>query len=228
MFEQAYGLPKPEPQEQLPKNGLAPNSPFLKAIFMLQTVLCTTALILCLILKYFAGDLYTVVCSFYRQNIAANANIEEVIETSSAAVTPAFCSADTLQKNMLFYNPMPGTVTSGFGYRTDPFTGAHSFHSGYDIGAAEGTAVCAAMGGQTEIAALSNGSYGNYVVIKNGAVKTLYGHLKTLTVAAGETVTAGQPIGQCGSTGRSTGAHLHFEIQISGQPIDPAPFLNLL
>lgn len=227
MFEQAYGLPEDPTSKTEVKNSAPPENRFLKAIFLMQTALCALALILCLVLKYFAGDLYSTARDFYRQNIATKANLEEVLETGSAATAQTFCNI-ALPQSCILLAPMQGTVTSGFGYRADPLTGTHSFHSGYDIAAAEGTAVCAAISGKAKIAALSNSSYGNCVIIESGAIRTLYGHLKTVKINTGDSVTAGQQIGECGSTGRSTGPHLHFEIQIGAHPIDPAPFLKLL
>jgi murein DD-endopeptidase MepM/ murein hydrolase activator NlpD len=115
-----------------------------------------------------------------------------------------------------------GPVTSPFGWRKDPFTGATRFHSGVDIGLAYGTPVQAAAGGQVVFAG-PNGGYGNMVVIERPSGQQVrYAHLSAQSVRVGDTVEHGQVIGQVGSTGRSTGAHLHVEVIENGRAVDPA------
>lgn len=122
--------------------------------------------------------------------------------------------------------PVTGTITSPFGWRSNPFGGGPEFHQGLDIAAPMGTAVTAAAGG-TVIMAQWYGGYGNYVLIDNGGgYSTGYGHLSAIYVSAGQVVARGQAIGAVGSTGQSTGPHLHFEIRIAGKPVDPAPRLH--
>lgn len=116
---------------------------------------------------------------------------------------------------------IPGTITSRFGYRTDPITGEASYHSGTDIAAPEGSPILAAAGGTVTIAnALDSwgGGYGYYVRIDHGnGLETLYAHCSAICVAAGQQVEAGQVIGYVGQTGRATGNHLHFEVYQNGQ-----------
>jgi murein DD-endopeptidase MepM/ murein hydrolase activator NlpD len=122
--------------------------------------------------------------------------------------------------------PVTGTITSPFGWRSNPFGGAPDFHPGLDIAAPSGTTVTAAAGG-TIIMAQWYGGYGNYILIDHGGgYSTGYGHLSAIYVANGQTVTRGQAIGAVGSTGNSTGPHLHFEVRINGKPVDPAPRLH--
>jgi murein DD-endopeptidase MepM/ murein hydrolase activator NlpD len=122
--------------------------------------------------------------------------------------------------------PVTGTITSPFGWRSNPFGGSPEFHQGLDIAAPTGTTVTAAAGG-TIIMAQWYGGYGNYILIDHGGgYSTGYGHLSAIYVSSGQTVTRGQAIGAVGSTGQSTGPHLHFEIRINGKPIDPAPRLH--
>jgi murein DD-endopeptidase MepM/ murein hydrolase activator NlpD len=121
--------------------------------------------------------------------------------------------------------PVTGTITSPFGWRSNPFGGAPEFHQGLDIGAPSGTTVTAAAAG-TVIMAQWYGGYGNYILIDHGGgYSTGYGHLSAIYVSRGQTVARGQAIGAVGSTGYSTGPHLHFEIRINGKPVDPAPRL---
>ncbi|MGA9943978.1 MAG: peptidoglycan DD-metalloendopeptidase family protein [Candidatus Cybelea sp.] len=126
----------------------------------------------------------------------------------------------------MFSWPVNGTITSPFGWRTNPFGGGPEFHQGLDIAAPMGTTVTAAAGG-TVIMAQWYGGYGNYILIDHGAsYSTGYGHLSAMYVSSGQSVQRGQAIGAVGSTGQSTGPHLHFEVRIAGKPVDPAPRLH--
>jgi murein DD-endopeptidase MepM/ murein hydrolase activator NlpD len=116
---------------------------------------------------------------------------------------------------------MPPSITSGFGWRQDPLTGAAAFHRGIDVRAAFGEKV-AAIGRGTVVAAGAEGGYGNTIVIDHGGgLRTRYAHLSSLSVAAGDTVAAGAEVGRAGRTGRATGTHVHFEALLHGQPLDP-------
>jgi murein DD-endopeptidase MepM/ murein hydrolase activator NlpD len=122
--------------------------------------------------------------------------------------------------------PADGPVTSVFGWRVHPVLGTSRFHNGLDFGAEYGSLVRAADNGVV-IAADWQGGYGNAVMIDHGNdLVTLYGHTSQLFVTAGQTVQKGQPIAAVGSTGLSTGPHLHFEVRRAGEPIDPVQFLT--
>ncbi|MEO0374973.1 MAG: peptidoglycan DD-metalloendopeptidase family protein [Cyanobacteria bacterium P01_A01_bin.17] len=124
-----------------------------------------------------------------------------------------------------FQIPANGPITSSFGYRYHPILGRGRLHSGMDIGAPTGTPIYAAEAG-TVITAGWNGGYGNCVIISHGnGFTTLYGHASELYVVPGQSVQRGQPIAAIGSTGLSTGPHLHFEVRFNGEPTDPAPYL---
>jgi len=126
----------------------------------------------------------------------------------------------------MFSWPVTGTITSPFGWRTNPFGGGPEFHQGLDIAAPTGTTVMAAAAG-TVIMAQWYGGYGNYILIDHGGgYSTGYGHLSAIYVSTGQSVARGQAIGAVGSTGQSTGPHLHFEVRIAGKPVDPAPRLH--
>ena len=117
-------------------------------------------------------------------------------------------------------------ITSSFGTRLDPFTRGIAMHSGIDFRAATGTAVRATAPG-TVIEAGANGGYGRMVEIDHGhGISTRYAHLSSIAVNEGDRISAGQVLGQAGSTGRSTGPHLHYEVRIDEEATDPMRFLR--
>jgi murein DD-endopeptidase MepM/ murein hydrolase activator NlpD len=120
---------------------------------------------------------------------------------------------------------VPRWLTSGFGMRADPFTGRPDFHSGLDISADHGTPVKATADGKIESAEYS-GNYGNAVVITHAfGIATRFGHLSRFAVRPGQHIKRGDVIGFVGSTGRATNTHLHYEILLNGQPINPLRLL---
>ena len=123
-------------------------------------------------------------------------------------------------------HPVPGAViTSGFGGRVAPTAGATTGHDGIDYGAGYGAAVYAADSG-TVITAQYNSARGNYIVINHGnGMQTWYQHLSSMNVTVGQTVARGQVIGNVGTTGISTGPHLHFEVHVNGVPVNPLNYL---
>ena len=132
----------------------------------------------------------------------------------------------------IFEWPLPGdfSITSPFGYRTDPITGEVSFHDGVDIAAPEGTAILAAADGvvvTTNRTDSWGGSYGYYVKIRHDETyETLYAHCSEVLVKAGQEVEQGDVIALVGNTGNSTGNHLHFEVREGGSKVDPMEFFK--
>ena len=123
--------------------------------------------------------------------------------------------------------PARGPVTSSFGYRFGPRTGRLEKHTGWDIAAGFGSRVTATAPGTVVAAGWTTLGYGLHVVIDHGyGYRTLYGHLSRLYVGTGERVTPGELIGAVGSTGNSTGPHLHYEVRVGNTPINPGPYLN--
>lgn len=117
-------------------------------------------------------------------------------------------------------------VTSSYGYRWHPISGEYAFHSGVDIGASYGSSVYAADSGTVTISGYSSG-YGNYIAIYHGnGVTTLYAHCSQLLVSVGDTVSQGEVIAYSGSSGYSTGPHLHFEVRIDGSTVDPLQYFS--
>lgn len=120
-----------------------------------------------------------------------------------------------------------GSITSDFGMRLDPFSGRRRFHRGIDIAAERGAPIKAAASGRVVFSG-RQGGYGNTVVIEHAnGYKTQYAHADSFSVRAGEYVEAGQIVGTVGSTGRSTGPHLHFEVTRNGEHLNPGEIFSL-
>lgn len=121
--------------------------------------------------------------------------------------------------------PARGWLTSRFGPRVSPFTGRRQLHAGIDIAAAGGTPIYAPARGRVTFAG-RKGPLGNALVVDHGyGVKTVYGHTSKLDVKAGDTIERGQKIGEIGSTGRSTGPHLHYAVEVHGKLKDPLDYI---
>ena len=119
------------------------------------------------------------------------------------------------------------SFTSGFGVRADPFHAGAAMHPGIDLAGAYGTPIYATADGTVLRAGWNSGGYGNMVELDHGrGIVTRYGHMSAVLVHAGDHVTRGQQIGRMGSTGRSTGNHLHYEVRIDGKPVNPIPFMK--
>jgi murein DD-endopeptidase MepM/ murein hydrolase activator NlpD len=124
-----------------------------------------------------------------------------------------------------FIWPLRGRLTSGFGYRRHPIWGGVSLHTGQDIATAYGSPIAAADSGQVIYSGWWDG-YGKAVVIDHGrGYTTVYGHMSRIIVQTGQRIEKGQVIGLVGSTGFSTGPHLHFEIRVNGHPVNPLAYL---
>ena len=123
--------------------------------------------------------------------------------------------------------PVSGPITSPFGIRNHPVLGVIRPHEGIDIGASTGTTIAAPAGGKVIIAGWSDGGYGNMVTIDHGGgMSTVYGHLSQIFVSTDQTVQKGQALGAVGMTGLANGPHLHFEVRINGNPVDPMGYLR--
>jgi murein DD-endopeptidase MepM/ murein hydrolase activator NlpD len=124
--------------------------------------------------------------------------------------------------------PIQGPISSSFGLRKDPFSNQVKFHRGIDLAAPEGMPVVAALPGKVVSAGYESG-YGNTVLLEHeGGVRTRYGHLASINVRPGDVVTSENTLGTVGSTGRSTGPHLHFEVIRMGKQVDPLQSSNSL
>lgn len=139
-------------------------------------------------------------------------------------------SIEQLEENLLYipthWPTDPNKITSPFGPRNDPFNRSRAIHSGIDVRGKTGTPIYAAADGTVQLAQY-HGGYGNTIIINHSdRYETLYAHLSKISVEQGDQVFKGDVIGELGSTGRSTGPHLHYEIIKSGKAVDPEPYLN--
>lgn len=133
---------------------------------------------------------------------------------AAVAAVPAFMPVKSFQ------------YTSGYGFRFDPFNGGSAMHAGVDMAGSHGEPIYASASGVVSKAGVASG-YGNLVELSHGkGIDTRYGHLSKILVRPGEYVRQGQLIARMGSTGRSTGTHLHYEIRIDGRAVNPRPFLE--
>ncbi|MGL6044264.1 MAG: M23 family metallopeptidase, partial [Sandaracinobacteroides sp.] len=123
--------------------------------------------------------------------------------------------------------PTPGMeLSSGFGHRYDPFNGQRAMHAGLDFRGAHGTPIQTAAAGRVSFVGVKSG-YGNVVEVDHGhGLMTRYAHLSRFAVREGDHVSRGDRIALMGSTGRSTGPHLHFEVRVNGTAVNPRPFLE--
>lgn len=169
----------------------------------------------------------------YRELEASSASIGELLRqraaARAAAQQPSASSDDYAYQPVsgtgVFVWPVNGVITSPYGYRVHPIFGSTIYHSGMDIGVDEGTPVHAADAGVVVEADWISG-YGYAVIIDHGnGLSTLYGHNSALAVSAGQTVSQGEVIAYAGSTGNSTGPHVHFEVRVNGDTADPMAYL---
>lgn len=149
-----------------------------------------------------------------------NKNLTSILQQTSSSTGGATNATNS------FINPTTGTYTSNYGPRIHPITKKQSFHTGQDIANSYGTKIVAADGGRV-VRAGYNGAYGNAIVIDHGnGYSTMYAHLQAFSVSAGDIVVQGQKIGEMGSTGWSTGPHLHYEVWYQGKHVNPRNYLK--
>lgn len=165
--------------------------------------------------------------AYYERSEAELARQSASLEAMLAHRSTTASSGITVKTG--FIRPVGGPITSPFGYRTHPIFHSRIYHSGIDIGAGYGTPIKASNSGKVIMAGWYGG-YGKVVIIDHGVVRgqpitTLYGHMSTINVSQGQKVHQGQIVGKVGTTGYSTGPHLHFEVRIKGQPRNPLNYI---
>lgn len=226
-----------------------------KLCFLLaQTVICAAALLFSLALKMIGGSLYDYSKAVFSKEFNTPIDIGQVLDSADARnivkaqnekygvggetddPTVPYLenydeAAEELSDSISEINsmamPVIGTVTSEFGNRIHPLTGKPSFHTGIDIGADRGEEIKAALGGIVTGAVEDDADYGNYLVLTHAdGVQTMYAHCSSLTVGKGDTVEKNEVIAYVGSTGKSTGPHLHFEIRVNSVRLNPRWYLD--
>ncbi len=225
-------------------------------IILLQAAAVIIIIITLCLVKLFDGNLFNELRNWYMDNFEQKTSINEVLDNSGTktesgiAVLPEDAQDIIEQERVILTGavnleqikkvsnlnikgknslvlPVHGKVTSHFGERLDPFSGEGARHKGVDIASNSGTDIlCAADGIVTQVGYEENG-YGKFIVVKHSnGFETLYAHCSELVAKKGEKITAGDTIAKVGSTGKSTGSHLHFEIIVKDIPIDPEIFLG--
>lgn len=158
-------------------------------------------------------------------NKQENNNESNKQENNNQNENKILTDVDYIKANANIVKPISGIITSGYGEReaTNIVSGNHA---GVDIGANMGTDITAAMSGTVELTS-EEGDYGKHLIIVNGEVSTLYAHCSKIVVKQGDYIEQGQKIAEVGSTGKSTGPHLHFEIRRNNKTVDPQQIVNL-
>ncbi|HMF82476.1 MAG TPA: peptidoglycan DD-metalloendopeptidase family protein [Acidimicrobiia bacterium] len=152
---------------------------------------------------------------------ARKADFEAQYNAVQAQIAAMVSRGNPTPGNHRFTWPVNGSISSGFGERVHPIYGTERMHTGVDIAASQGTPIKAAGDGVVKMAG-PNGGYGNWTLIDNGGgLATGYGHQSRIAVSIGQHVSTGDVIGYVGSTGASTGPHLHWEVRVNGNPVDP-------
>lgn len=167
--------------------------------------------------------------------LAAALNPNAAVQAAAGLSAPQTVNPGALAQSVVpampgtqsaFVWPAPGPVSSPFGPRKNPMGAGYDFHPGLDIAAAEGAPIRAAAPGRI-VQVGPDGGYGNVVVVDHGdGVTSRYAHCSQTFATVGETVAAGDEIAAVGSTGHSTGPHLHFEVRVDDKPVDPLPFFK--
>ena len=205
------------------------------SIVAVQVIVCAAAILICVIIKFCFKDAFSQMKDWYGKNVNVDTDINQVLNAAPSdkkangkggPYTSYSSNTETTVKGA-FAIPVNGTVSSQFGYRIDPFTNKPATHNGIDIAAKSGENIYPAMKGQVKKVGLNNADYGNYIIIDHGGIETLYGHCKEIKAGVGQNVDTDTVIALCGSTGRSTGPHLHFEVRVNNVRIDPGPLLGL-
>ena len=217
-----------------------------------QIGICVLILMFIFVAKQFKLPLLSKITEWYENSFSEDTKVGTVTDTSSETGSELETSLYTYDDNTDTVNasldltaaeavfltsgksvnsikwPLAGKITSAFGYRNDPFTGDYTMHSGIDIAANSGTPIKAAATGSVIETGYRAGGYGNYVKIEHSSgFVTLYAHCSAIKVSDGQKVSVGDTVALVGSTGRSTGPHLHFEVRLHDTFLNPLWILPL-
>lgn len=161
-----------------------------------------------------------------KQNVS-NITINELVPNleEASSISQMELDIENIKKSYSFEKPIEGAVTSIFGARESAYQNVTGYHTGIDIGVEKGTPIKAAVSGKV-ILVSSKGDYGKHIKIETDQMQTLYAHCSKILVEEGEYVDVGQEIAKAGSTGNSTGPHLHFEIRYQERFVDPSKIIE--
>ena len=194
------------------------------AVIVAQAVFCILVLAIIVAIKLIGGEVSYKFTQWYNTNVKDVTDVSEVVDEDTLFIKSdklTILSASQQKNDAYLITPLSGQISSYFGYRTDPINGEYKMHNGLDIAAEKGSEIVSAYDGVVFKTGYDLG-YGNFIIIDHsGGLKTLYGHCDSITAKTGQTVQQGQAISTVGSTGRSTGNHLHFEIIKDGSKVDP-------
>lgn len=225
------------------------SAPF--TVLVLQISLVAVIIVSVTLVKFLGGDIYTDLKQWYIVNFDDDTDVNEVvnpeskqpeltdknedtateteqseIDTLPTVTNTVLQSTKTDSVNSMCLPLQNGTVTSEFGGRINPITNANEKHKGLDLSSPEGSSIYAAADGEVILSQKSS-SYGNYIIIDHGGgLKTLYAHCSKLLIEKGDSVKKGQVIAKVGSTGQSTRPHLHFEVILNGEYLNPSWLIN--
>ncbi len=213
---------------------MARRTPSRFSLLTVQSIVCGVILLLALLLRLIGGTQWDRLRTALRQQMFKNVVTEWLEEkdegdiageAASELMPPSDASFVSITVPQPLVSPLEnGTVTSGFGYRQDPLRGGTGFHSGLDVAAPLGTELHAVYAGTVTTAAYHK-SYGYYVVVYSNELEVMYAHCSELLCKEGDTVLVGTRLAKVGSTGDSTGSHVHIELRRDGVCYDPSPLL---
>lgn len=196
-------------------------------LLLVQTVACAAVILLVLTLRLVGGNLFADLCGRFTEAVNQNA-LAEVLsrlfteEEYTEWAEPTETAAAQGNIGSAVWSVAGAAVSSAYGWRTDPLSGESAFHDGVDLAAAESTPVAAALGGTvTAVDGEGASSWGRSVTVESGEFTLFYAHCERVTVAAGQSVSAGQTLATVGQTGRTTGPHLHLRVTRAGQTVNP-------
>ncbi len=219
------------------------------SFLLAQIFFCTIALVFVLVASALGGEIYAYSKAVFDENFNKPININQVL---SAKQTAKILKAQKLNKKPTktakklktqevktvnssnitnsMCLPVNGFVTSEFCYRVHPISGEYRFHSGIDIGAKQGENIKSSLDGTVAyVDEKGETSYGKYIMVRHSqGVTTLYGHCSKIIAKVGQIVKKGEVIAKVGSTGNSTGPHLHFEVKVNGVKLNPRLFADFV
>ena len=226
------------------------HKPQTNSVILVQTAVCAFAIFLIVITGKVSPSAFDFLKTEYNEIMSVDMSAQEVVQSAAGAVQNAVSisasaaepeekeekeeeteEAVAVMASIGNVNditvPVHGSISSEYGYRTNPISGAYALHTGVDIAADEGTGIVAAYNGVVKSTGVGDKS-GNYVLMQHSdGSETLYCHCSEILVSEGSVLNAGEVIALVGSTGWSTGPHLHFEIHRDGNSVDPLTVLKV-